>query len=666
MPARAREAVLWEPGRGLVDSCRLTDYTRWLRGHQGLSLDSYADLWSWSVGDLDGFWSSILAYFEVADAVPGRPALARREMPFADWFPDTHLNYAQQALRRLDPEKEAVVAYSEAGSRRALSGAELARQVAALTASLAEAGVGRGDRVAGYLPNVPEAVVACLATAARGAIWSSCSPDFGEPAVLDRFRQIEPLVLVAADGYRYGGRAFDRRQTVASLRRELPSVRQLITVATLEPEGGGAALPGARAWAEVASAESLPSFAQVPFQHPLWVLYSSGTTGLPKPIVHGHGGMVLEHLKALALHADIGPASRFFWFSTTGWMMWNYLLSGLLLGSQIVLYDGSPIYPDPARLWRLAGEAEITHFGTSAAHITASQKAGLHPAQEADLAHLRFVGSTGSPLPPEGFDWVYREVKSDVWLSSLSGGTDMCTAFLLGCPWLPVRRGVIQCRGLGAKVEAWDEAGQAQLDRVGELVITEPMPSMPVCLWGDRDGSRYRESYFATYPGVWRHGDWVRLLPNGGAVISGRSDSTINRHGVRIGTSEIYRAVEGMDEVADSLVVDLETPTGGVEMLLFVVLAPPARLTAALERAIRARLRADVSPRHVPDHIVELDLVPRTLSGKKLEVPVKRILMGAGPEAVANLEAIQDPRSLEQFVGWRDRRAAEPPSGSGL
>ncbi|MGH7612148.1 MAG: AMP-binding protein, partial [Candidatus Dormibacteria bacterium] len=373
----------------------------------------------------------------------------------------------------------------------------------------------------------------------------------------------------------------------------------------------------------------------------------------PKPIVHGHGGMVLEHLKALALHADIGPSSRFFWFTTTGWMMWNYLLSGLLLGAQIVLYDGSPTFPDPDRLWRLAAEAGITHFGTGAAHIAASEKVGVHPSRLGDLNQLRFVGSTGSPLAPESFDWIYREVKEDLWLSSLSGGTDLCTAFLLGCPWLPVRRGVIQCRGLGAKVESWDEAGQPHLDRVGELVITEPMPAMPLYLWGDLDGTRYRESYFSVYPGVWRHGDWVRIRSDGGVVISGRSDSTINRHGVRIGTSEIYRAVEEMPEVADSLVIDLDRPQGGSVMLLFVVLAQGRQLNSDLVSAIRSRLRVRISPRHVPDRILELERVPRTLSGKKLEVPVKRILQGASLEAVANPDALQDPRSLEPFLRWR-------------
>jgi acetoacetyl-CoA synthetase len=510
-------------------------------------------------------------------------------------------------------------------------------------------GVGKGDRVAAYLPNIPEAVVACLATVSLGAIWSSCSPDFGERAILDRFAQIEPKVLLAVEGYRYGGRDFDRRDLVAKLRAGLPSLVQFVSVRYLNNEGSPAA-PGSISWGELVRDPVEPDFVRVPFDHPLWILYSSGTTGPPKPIVHSHGGIILEHLKVLGLHSDLGPGGRTFWFTTTGWMMWNYLISGLLVGAAVVLYDGSPAAPDLNRLWDLAVDAQATHFGTSAGHLTACMKAGVHPDQRGDLESLRFVGSTGSPLSPAGFEWVYHSVKQDLWLASLSGGTDLCTAFVLGCPWLPVRAGVIQCRGLGASVQAFDEAGIEIVDEVGELVITEPMPSMPVFFWGDRDGSRYRESYFSTFPGVWRHGDWIKVRPDGGVVIYGRSDSTINRNGIRMGTAEIYRLVEEAAEFSDSLVVDVAQPDGGSRLALFVVLAPGLALTDQLAGELKQRIRAQLSPRHVPDLILEVARIPRTRSGKKLEVPLKRILEGMAQDQVLDPEAVDDPHSLAPFL----------------
>ncbi len=658
-------SVLWEPPEALRRTSRLTAYRDWLQSRRNLRVETYQELWEWSTKELGAFWESIWDFFEVQAHAPFHEPLADRSMPGARWFEGSRLNYAEHALRAVAARAECVVAISELGEDKRLSGSELRRQVAAVAAHLRESGVRVGDRVAAYVPNIGEALVGFLATASIGAIWSSCSPDFGEQAVLDRFQQIEPVVLLVVDGYRYAGREFDRREVVARLLRGLPTVRHVIEVPYLFPTQAPF-VTGSSTWGSVVAMEAELDFQAVPFDHPLWVVYSSGTTGLPKPIVHGHGGILLEHMKALALHADLGPGSRFFWFTTTGWMMWNYLVGGLLVGATIVLYDGSPAHPGPDRLWSLIEEFRITHFGTSAGHISASMQAALSPGRELDLGPLRFLGSTGSPLSPAGFAWVYHEVKRDLWLSSLSGGTDLCTAFLLGSPWLPVRSGVIQCRGLGARVEAFNPAGQPVIEEVGELVITEPMPSMPIFFWGDQDGGRYRESYFATYPGVWRHGDWIKIRADGGAVIYGRSDSTINRHGVRMGTSEIYRAVEEMAEIRDCLVVDVPGDPQGSYMPMFVVLAPGVALDDVLVARIKGRIREAVSPRHVPDVVMEVSEIPKTLSGKKLEIPVKRILQGMSPSDVVSLEAVQNPLALEPFLRLaaerhRQASAGEPP-----
>ncbi len=660
--------LLWEPTKPLIEGSQLSRYAAWLGAEGLVDTRDYSALWRWSVEEVGTFWETIWRYFQVRSWSPYRNPLAQRRMPGAVWFEGAQVNYAAHALGGLEGNPEQLVAVAEDGTRRTLSGSELRRQVACLAATLRGVGVGAGDRVAAYLPNVPEAVVGFLAAASLGAIWSSCSPDFGEQAVLDRFQQIEPKVLLACDGYRYGGREFDRREAVANLVRGLPSLIHVVLVPTLGlgqvPEVGAGST-----WAAAVAGEKELQFLPVSFDHPLWVVYSSGTTGLPKPIVHGHGGILLEHLKALALHADVGPESRFFWFTTTGWMMWNYLVSGLLVGATLVLYDGSPAHPGPDRLWQLIQGERLSHFGTSAGHIAASMKAGLRPREELQLETLRFLGSTGSPLSPEAFAWVYREVSSTVWLSSLSGGTDVCTAFVLGSPWLPVRAGVIQCRGLGAAVQAFDADGRPVVDQVGELVVTEPMPSMPVRLWGDVDGSRYRDSYFSVFPGIWRHGDWVKVRSDGGVVMYGRSDSTINRHGVRMGTAEIYRAVEDLPEVRDSLVVDVPLPEGDSYMPLFVVLAPGLTLDEELQARIKDRVRRQVSPRHVPDAILQVAEIPKTRSGKKLEVPVKRILAGEDPVGTVSLEALQNPRSLDPFLelarGRAEAPAAEGAEGSG-
>ncbi|HEY6538789.1 MAG TPA: acetoacetate--CoA ligase [Candidatus Dormibacteraeota bacterium] len=641
-------SVLWEPGPGVFERSRMADYFGWLARERGIGAADYPAVWDWSTRDPGRFWQSIWDYFQVGECESG-PGLSGEGMPRAHWFSGTRLNYAASALAGVRGREEALLAYSEVRPPLHVGGDQLRLQVGSVAAQLRSLGVGTGDRVAAYLPNIPEAVVACLATASLGAIWSSCSPDFGEQAVLDRFQQIEPKVLFAVDGYRYGGRDFDRSEVVKRLHQGLPSLVGVIAVPYLLPEP--ALLPnGSIPWSRAVAEPQEPVFEEVEFEHPLWILFSSGTTGLPKAIVHSHGGIVLEHLKVLGLHADMGLGDRSFWFTTTGWMMWNYLIGALLVGASPVLFDGSPSEPDLGRLWSLAAEAGVTHFGTSAAHLAACQKVGIQPARQVDLGAMRFLGSTGSPLSPGGFAWIYRAVKHDVWVASLSGGTDLCTAFVLGCPGMPVRAGVIQCRGLGALVEAFDPGGRPLIDQVGELVIRAPMPSMPVCFWGDPDGARYRASYFAQFPGVWRHGDWVRIRPDGGVVIYGRSDSTINRHGVRMGTSEIYRVVEELEWVRDSLVVEVARPDGESWLALFMVLVPGRNLSDSLVKDVKAAIRTAISPRHVPDRVEQVAAIPRTLSGKKLEVPIKRILEGAEPGEVLDLDAVQEPGALAPFL----------------
>jgi acetoacetyl-CoA synthetase len=550
---------------------------------------------------------------------------------------------------------------AEGGESGSITRGELRDRVAAFAAGLRSLGVERGDRVVAYLPNSPAALIGFLATASIGAIWSSCSPDFGAGSVVDRFAQIEPKILLAVDGYTYGGRAFDRMGIVAKLEREIPTIERTVLIPYLDPDADPGRLARGIGWCAVEDAGrgAEPRFEQVPFDHPLWVLYSSGTTGLPKAIVHGHGGILLEQLKKLHLHVDAQDGDRLFWFTTTGWMMWNFLISGLLTPASIVLYDGSPGHPDMDVLWDLAERTGMTCFGTSASYIAACVKGGVEPGATHDLSRLRSVGSTGSPLAPEGFDWIYEHVGEDTWLFSTSGGTDLCTAFVGGVPLLPVYRGELQARALGAAVEAFDDSGRPVIDQVGELVITEPMPSMPLFLWGDEDGSRYRASYFEHYPGVWRHGDWIEITSRGTAVIYGRSDSTINRQGVRMGTSEIYRAVQTVPEVIDSLVVDVPRPGTEGWMPLFVVLREGTELDDELRDEIKRRIREQCSPRHVPNEIFQIEEVPRTLSGKVLEVPVKRILTGTEPEQAASRDSLANPASLDYFVSLGERLAGE-------
>jgi acetoacetyl-CoA synthetase len=683
LAAQGYGATLWTPGDRAAEGARVSHYIRWLGGRvaaarAGAPAERYAALWEWSVRAPGEFWDSVWDYFDVLGDRGDGPALADAKMPGAQWFPGATVNYARNALRAAvtDPGKPAIIAHSERSRRASLTYGELAAEVARVAAGLRALGVRKGDRVVALLPNVPETVIALLATASIGAIWSSCSPDFGARSVVDRFAQIGPVVLIAARGYAYNGKQYDRTGTVGEITAALPSLEAVVTV-DLPGAGDTSPLP-VRAGVPVLTWSALGprggagqeiDFEPVPFDHPLWVVYSSGTTGLPKPIVHGHGGIVLEHLKALSFHMDIRPGDRFTWYTTTGWMMWNFLVGGLLTGAAIVLYDGSATYPGTARLWQLADQERVTYLGVGAPYLMACQKAGLRPGEDLDLSSLRGIGSTGSPLPPEGFTWVYDAVARDLLLGSFSGGTDVCTGFVGPSPLLPVRTGVIAGRCLGVQAEAFAEDGTPVIGQVGELVVTSPMPSMPVGFWNDEDGSRYADSYFADFPGVWRHGDWIEILPDGGCVIFGRSDATLNRGGVRMGTSEFYRVVESFPEVADSLVVDTGRLGAEGTLVLFVTLAgaetgrepgDDSSLGTELAAKIRAALRAQLSPRHVPDEIIRVPGVPRTLSGKKLEIPVRKILLGTPVADAADPSALANPDVLRHFGGFR---GVVPPGG---
>jgi acetoacetyl-CoA synthetase len=637
----AAPELLWTPTAERVEQANITRYQRWLESEHGLTFDSYEALWRWSVGDLEGFWDSIAKFAGVRFELPAGRILGRREMPGAEWYPGTRLNYAEHILEDRPGEDVAIQFASELRELDSWTWTTLRRQAAAIAEGLRALGVTQGDRVAAYMPNIPETIAAFLAVASIGAIWSSAAPEFGARSVIDRFAQIEPKVLLAIDGYRYGGKDFDRRELVSQIAGELPGLERVVTFGYLDGSG----------WQDgfISEAGEL-EFTPLPFDHPLWVLYSSGTTGLPKPIVHGHGGILLEQLKKGLLHLNAQAGDRYFWFSTTGWMMWNFLVGVLLTDASIILFDGNPGSPDLGTLWDLAERTGMTHFGTSAAFISSCMKGGIEPASGRDLTALESVGSTGSPLSPEGFRWVYEQLGPDLWLYSTSGGTDVCTAFVGGVVTLPVYVGEIQARALGCAVEAWDPDGHPLVNEVGELVITEPMPSMPLFFWGDESGERYYESYFSMYPGVWRHGDWLMLTDRGTAVIYGRSDSTINRGGVRMGTSEIYSAVLSLPEVLDALVIDL--PRDGTDgwMPMFVVLREGETLTDEIRTEIRRRIREDCSPRHLPDEITQIDEVPRTLSGKVLEVPVKRILMGTPASEAASRESLANPAALDYFV----------------
>jgi len=639
------DTPLWRPDPARVEQSRMAEFRRWLAAERGVEVADYQALWEWSTTDLEAFWGALTEFLNVRFHTPYDRVLGSTAMPGAEWFPGATLNYAEHALSVGADDDLAVIFEREDGLSSTLTYGELRSQVAAVRAALVNLGVKRGDRVVALAPNMPRTLVAFLAAASLGATWSSCSPDFGVRAVADRFTQIEPVVLFAVDGYVYNGRSFDVRPTIAALQQEIPTLRATVLIDYLSAE---ATAPDTTPWSQFVRPGADLAFDPVPFDHPLWVLYSSGTTGLPKGIVQGQGGIVVEHLKMLALHSDFGPGDRFFWFTTTGWMMWNYLISGLLVGATVVMYDGSPGHPDLGTLWRLAARHEVTYFGTSAPYIQSCLKQHLTPAKDNDLSSLRALGSTGAPLSPEGFEWIAQSLGPQIQICSVSGGTDLCTAFVGSAPDVPVWLGELSCRTLGAAVESWSPTGKSLLDEVGELVITKPMPSMPLYLWADESGDRMRESYFEPYPGIWRHGDWIRITPRGSAVIYGRSDSTLNRGGVRMGTSEFYRVVESFDEVADSLVIDTSSDREG-ELVCYLVLADGVTLDA-VEGQLRTALRKALSPRHVPDRFVVIKEVPRTLNGKKCEVPVKKILAGVPPERAVSKDALANPGALAAFL----------------
>ncbi|WP_353941242.1 acetoacetate--CoA ligase [Streptomyces sp. HUAS MG91] len=654
----ANPSPLWQPDREQIADARITRFQAWAADHYGAPADGgYEALHRWSVTELETFWKAVTDWFDVRFTHPYARVLGNRSMPGAEWFPGATLNYAEHALRAAeDPARAdtpAILHVDETQEPRPVTWNELRRQVGSLAAELRTLGVRPGDRVSGYLPNIPEAVVALLATAAVGAVWTSCAPDFGARSVLDRFQQVEPVVLFTVDGYRYGGKEHDRRDTVAELRSALPSLRAVVHIPLLGTEAPDDALE----WAALTSGDVAPVFEAVPFDHPLWVLYSSGTTGLPKAIVQSQGGILVEHLKQLGLHCDLGPDDRFFWYTSTGWMMWNFLVSGLLTGTTIVTYDGSPGYPETGAQWAIAERTGATLFGTSAAYVMACRKAGVHPSRDHDLSRVTCVATTGSPLPPDGFRWLHDEVRDDLWIASVSGGTDVCSCFAGAVATLPVHVGELQAPALGTDLQAWDPQGNPLIDEVGELVVTNPMPSMPIRFWNDPDGSRYHDSYFDTYPGVWRHGDWITLTSRGSVVIHGRSDSTLNRQGVRMGSADIYEVVERLPEIRESLVIGLEQPDGGYWMPLFVHLAPGAVLDDDLRSRIKQAIREQLSPRHVPDEIIEAPGVPHTLTGKRIEVPVKRLLQGAPLEKAVNPGSIDNLDLLTFYEDIARKRA---------
>jgi acetoacetyl-CoA synthetase len=640
---------LWAPSSDFINQSNISNYIQWLKDERGLKFAGYDELWQWSVDHIEEFWTSLFSYFDILHDGDISRVTNGKPMPHTGWFPEVSLSYAEHIFRRKSLSHPAIIFKSETGELNEVSWEDLEKQVASLAQFLKSRGLVQGDRVAAFLPCIPEATVSFLATNSLGAVWSSCSPDFGTQAVIDRFAQIEPSILIAVEKYGYGGKVFDKAETVQQLIAALPTVKTVILVSQTEFKSSQnkSIVP----WIQALSGGVKElQFERVPFSHPIWVVYSSGTTGLPKAIVHSQGGILLEQLKYATFHNDYKAGERCFWFTTTGWMMWNYIHGSLLVGGTMVLYDGSPAHPDLGVLWKFAEEAGINHFGTSAGFILANMKDGIEPSGNSNLDALRSIGSTGSTLPPEGFEWIYRNVKKDVWLTSMSGGTDVASAFVGGNPTLPVYAGEIQCRALGCSLESFNDEGNPVLDEVGEMVITKPMPSMPVYFWNDPEFKRYRESYFEMFPGIWRHGDWIKITVHKGIVIYGRSDATLNRGGVRIGTSEIYRAVDKVTAVKDSLIVCIEKDGGNFWMPLFVVMQEGIPLTDEVKSNINNTLRKEYSPRHVPDEIIQVPDIPYTISGKKTETPVKKVLMGKKPEEVVNVGSLKNPASIQFFA----------------
>jgi len=643
--------MLWEPSKQQIENSTINRFMKWVNEENGLAIQTPNELWKWSVDELEQFWENIWKYCKVKSHSPYSKVLESRKMPGAKWFTGATVNYAEHVFRNSREDRPALIFKSETVSYREVSWKELHEKTAMVRQYLIKLGVKKGDRVVAYMPNIPETVIAFLACASMGVIWSVCSPDFGTGSVIDRFKQIEPTVLFAVDGYSYNGKLHDKLESVKELQAELPTLTKTILFPYIQSENKILDTAKTVYWDDMLLQEKANlTFEAVPFDHPLWILFSSGTTGLPKPIVQGQGGIIIEHLKTIVVEQGIDKDDVFFWFTTTGWMMWNLLMAGLLAGGTVVLFDGSPAFPNINVLWDFTEEVGITFFGTSAAFLNICMKSGIKPNETNQFSRLKAVYSTGSPLSVEGFSWVYENIKEDVWLVSASGGTDICAAFVGGCPTLPVYAGEIQARALGANVQSFNDEGVSVINEVGELVITDPMPSMPLYFWGDKDNKRYLESYFEMYPGIWRHGDWIQIDEKGSSVIFGRSDSTINRQGVRLGTSEIYRVVESLDEVIESLVVDLEYLGRNSFLALFVVLKPNVTLNVSLIEKIKAEIKQKVSPRFVPNEVFEVREVPKTFSGKKLEVPIRKILLGHPVEKVVNRGSVANPDSINYFI----------------
>ena len=649
------EQALWSPSSEFTENANITRFINWLHENKNLQFNSYESLWEWSTNHIEEFWKIVIEYFDIKFHHPYKNVLSSHKMPGVRWFEGATLNYTENIFKNYTDKFPALISETEKHPLSEMSWEELYQQVASVSRFMRSKNIKQGDHVVACMPNTPEIVVACLATASIGAVWSSCSPEFGAESVIERFKQIKPKLMFAVEGCLYIGKKIDRTDIVLEIRNEIPEIETLILVDYIDSTGEiGNKIKDKISFKKVLNtpADKI-DYTYVEFNDPLWVLYSSGTTGKPKAITHSQGGIVLEHTKYLSLHSNVKPGDRFFWYSTTGWMMWNFVMGSLLVGGTAVLYDGSPAYPDMSRLWDLAERAKIETFGTSAAYIMACKKAGIVPKKEHDLSALKSIGSTGSPLPIAGFKWCYENVKSDLWLNSVSGGTDICSVFTGGLPTLPVFPGEIQCRSLGAKVESYDDKGFPYLGKVGEMVISEPMPSMPIYFWNDENFERYTDSYFEMYPNKWRHGDWIEITERGGAIISGRSDSTLNRGGIRIGTAEIYSAVEKIPEIKDSLIIGLERKEGKYYLPLFVVLQKEEHLNDDLIKKIAATLRKQFSPRHVPDEVFQIEEVPYTLSGKKMETPVKKYFRGGKIDQVLNKDAMRNPEAFDFFISFK-------------